>query len=169
MRKSFQNKKGFLLASETLKIILAVICIAFLVYLLVAIYFSVTGNEKLKQAQSIVNGEHGLAKEVERINLGGEPNAEGFHVPNPSDWWIFSFVGGEGKPNSCAGSNCICICEGLFLGIDLVGNSQIKRCDEKGACFAVSNIKKFEGIQISGQGIWLLMQKAENEIEVKKK
>ena len=47
-----KNKKGFLLAEETLKIILALICIVFLVYFLVYLYFSNVDSKKLEQAKS---------------------------------------------------------------------------------------------------------------------
>ena len=44
------DKKGFLLAEETLKIILAVIAIGFLAYLLVSIYFNYRENKDLEMA-----------------------------------------------------------------------------------------------------------------------
>ena len=47
-----KNRKGFLLAEETLKIILAVISIGFLVYFLSALYFANQNSEELEQAEA---------------------------------------------------------------------------------------------------------------------
>src|SRR3989338_4460161 len=44
------EKRGFLLAEETLKIIIAVISIGFLIYFLAALYFASRDAEKLEQA-----------------------------------------------------------------------------------------------------------------------
>ena len=46
--KKLKNKKGFLLAEETLKIILAVIAIGFLAYLLFSIYKSGSDSKNLE-------------------------------------------------------------------------------------------------------------------------
>ena len=51
-----KNKRGFLLAEETLKIIIAVICIVFLVYILVAVYNSHSADKKIEQAKEVLLG-----------------------------------------------------------------------------------------------------------------
>ncbi len=159
------NRKGFLLGEETLKIVVAVICIVFLIYLLVSIYFSMSGAENIKFAQAIVNGEHGIAEEINRINLGGEYASQGFLVPNPSGWYIFSFAG-EKKPNLCTGQNCLCVCGNELVNIF---DRQIKQCDAKGACFIVPNLKEFEKIKIEKAGTTIFIQKVNEYIEIRKK
>ena len=153
-----KNKEGTtLLPEEVLKIVVAVICIGFLVFLLVSIYLSATGDQKKKQAQEIMNNANGLKAEIERINAGGETNEQGFLVANPSGWYVFSFTNGEIKPNSCAEENCICICE------------NVEKCDDKGSCAVVPNLNKFESIKIEKGGIALLITKGNGEIEISRK
>ncbi|MDD5012155.1 MAG: hypothetical protein PHQ66_00705 [Candidatus Nanoarchaeia archaeon] len=161
-----KDKRGFLLGEETLKMVIAVICIVFLVYLLVAVYLNVTGQQKLKEAQAIVNGEHGIIAEINRLNLGGNYSADGLVVPNPADWYVFSFVGDDKKPNSCIQQNCICICENAFP--DLF-DWQIKRCDEKGVCSNVGNLQKFEKMKIEKAGIIISINKVNEQIIIEKK
>ncbi len=160
-----KNRKGFLLGSETLKIVIAVICIAFLIYLLIALYFSVTGAEKIKQAEASLKDV--ISKEVKEINNNGKYTEKAIHVPNPADWFIFSFVGEEKKPNLCTGQNCLCICEEVIL--DIFGlDWQIKRCDEKGSCMIIPNLKKFDRIKIEKNGVDVLIKKVNDEMEVSK-
>jgi len=159
------NKRAFLLGEETVKIIVAVICVVFLVAILASIYFSATGSQKSKEAQSIVNGENGLAKEITRINSDGTPNEQGFLIPNPSGWYLYSFTGDK-KPNLCAGANCICVCGNVL--VDLF-NAQTKECDKKGVCVIVENLNTFEKIKIEKSGIYLLIKKTNGILEVTKK
>ncbi len=161
------NKKGNLLPEEVLKIIIAVICIGFLIFLLVSLYFSVTGGEKKKEAEASMKSENGLAKEIERINLGGETKEQGHPVLNPAGWYIFSFTGEDLKPNLCAGNNCICICENVAVNFFNPQKRQVEKCDDKGSCTSVSNLKSFEKIKIESKGkTYLLIRKINNEIEV---
>ncbi len=160
------KKRGELLESETLKIVIAVICIGILIYLLVSLYFALSGEEEKKQAQAIISGEHGIAAEINRISAGGTETAQGFLVPNPSGWYIFSFAGEEKKPNLCIQQNCICICRNILINLF---DRQIKACDDKGACTAVSILKKFERIEIGKAGTYISIKKVNGEIEIAKK
>ena len=100
------NKKGFLLGEETVKIILAVIVILFLVFFLVSLYNHYSSNKELKYAKASLNY---LRAE---INSGSE-RAE---IYNPSGWYISSFPstssGHVWMPRECSSmgwENCICI------------------------------------------------------------
>lgn len=84
-----RHNRGLILAEETLKIIIAVIAIGFLVYLLTSIYFSAQKSKELEQAKETLPHIIQEAKD-------GEASVE---VYNPKDWWILS-VGEE-----------ICICK----------------------------------------------------------
>ncbi len=158
------NKRGFLLGEETLKVVIAVICIAFLVYLLVAVYFSLTGEQKIKEAESTINNL--VAPEIERVNRDGEPNSQGILLPNPAEWFIFSYIGDEPKPNSCIEQNCLCICERVVLDFF---NWQIKKCDDKGICINVNNLAKFEMIKIEKAGVQISIEKINEQIQIQKK
>lgn len=141
MKEKNWNRRGFLLGEETLKIIIAVICIMFLVYLLFYIYYARINDKKKVEA-----GES-LGRIAEII---GDTNAieQNYEIPNPAGWYLFSFTQ-DIKPNSCANENCICICS-KKIGIPLLNTEerQAGECSEKGACRIVKNIVGFEAIKI---------------------
>ena len=64
-----KNKKGFLLAEETLKMVLAVICIGFLIAFLFALYFNNVNNAKFLQAESVLksNSEGSIKTAIETL------------------------------------------------------------------------------------------------------
>lgn len=130
MKSSFKNKRGFLLAEETLKIIIAVICIVFLVYLLVSVYNSSISEKKLEQARESLSR---LEVVISSLVEGGVERQD---IPHPKGWHLYSFVGGE-KPNSCLNENCVCICEKSTIEIL---RSQAAKCDKKGECLVVENL-----------------------------
>lgn len=165
-RKNFFNKKGEggLLPEETLKIIIAVICICVLIGLAAAVYFAVTGNQNIKYAQAIADR---FANETKKINSGEISNTT-LLIPNPSGWKIFSFVGQDAKPNSCIGASCLCICEKLLVNVVNVDSRQAQRCDSKGACVVVLNLKKFDSIEIEKGGIFVLISNTNRQIQITK-
>jgi hypothetical protein len=137
------NKKGFLLAEETLKIILAVIAIGFLVYFLFSLYFSNARSEKLSQAEAILKSSPESMKVViEKVRTTGV--SESKIVPNPTGWYVFGFVSGI-KPNSCTGQSCLCICEKVsqvsFYSITQSrAERQVNQCSD-GVCLIVEDLK----------------------------
>ena len=161
------NKKAsMLLPEETIKIIVAALCIGFLAFILISIYLSVTGeNNKIYAEASVKNV---ISPEITSINNGEPFKSQGIPVPNPNGWFIFSFVGTELKPDLCTGQNCLCICE----DVTYIGNwakRLAKKCDDKGSCVVVSNLKKFDKILIGRGGVGILIKKVNNEIEITKK
>ncbi|MCX6750371.1 MAG: hypothetical protein NTZ83_02855 [Candidatus Pacearchaeota archaeon] len=129
-----EDKKGFLLGEETLKIIIAVICILFLVYLLVAIYNSNSGDKKIEQAAAVFfDEENGIEKIISVLKDGEIRNID---IIDPSGWHLYSFVGQE-KPNSCLNQKCLCICEKSLIE---QLKSQAKKCDNKGKCLTVPRL-----------------------------
>jgi len=87
-----KNKKGFLLGEETLKIVLAVISIGFLIYFLGALYYNSVKDEKLELAKESVEYL------VEQINAG----VTEIEIYNPDEWVIV---------NLPQDKEWICICE----------------------------------------------------------
>jgi hypothetical protein len=166
-----KNKRGFLLGEETLKIIVAVICIILLVGLLVALYYSQINSAKTKQAQAtLTNSSESIASVIERVELGQGLNgsSETKLIHNPSGWYLSSYTGNSQKPNSCAGENCLCICDKVFVDtlFGIMDSRQLKECDKNGACLIVSDLKDKEiSIKIN-PGTGLLIKKQDNFIEV---
>ncbi|MEK6840884.1 MAG: hypothetical protein AABX79_02935 [Nanoarchaeota archaeon] len=135
-----KNKKGFLLAEETLKLVVAVIALGFLVYLLVALYLSTNKSQELEQAKSSLNFL------VSEINSGKER----VDIYNPKGWWIGAWPHNfkatdplnpnkieRRLPGSCSNlgwENCICICE----------EDNADSCDKKWVC--LDNAQKFETV-----------------------
>jgi len=92
------NKKGFLLGETVIKIVIAVICLAFLVYLLVSLYYNNGDDKNLKFAEE---------------SLQYISKADGaIEIYNPEDWWIIS------------GGGMICICEKNDLENCVNGNKK---------------------------------------------
>lgn len=150
-RRKKRSKKGFLLANETLKIIIAVICIGFLIYLLSMIYLSKTGANKKVEA------EKNLERVEEIIDSLGIDESERQAIGNPKAWHIFSFTGLE-KPNSCAGQSCLCIC-GKALDIDGQFNRQIKKCDSDGVCIGIRGFQSSDlDIKIMGESSLVFLE-----------
>jgi hypothetical protein len=101
------NKKGFLLGEETVKIIIAVVAIVFLVALIVGLYTTISKNKDLEYATSTLD------------NLVGQINAKvsQVYIYNPKDWYLSSFPqqgmdGSSVLPQACSSvgwKSCLCI------------------------------------------------------------
>ena len=101
------NKKGFLLGEETIKLILAVIAIIFLVVFVVYLYNNFSQDKGLEQAKSSL--EHLITAVT-----SGDSQAE---IYSPKDWIIISWpqqlMGTEISFEQCTKngwSNCLCFC-----------------------------------------------------------
>ena len=128
-----KNKNGFLLAEETLKIIIAVISIGFLVYFLTALYFTNQSSKELEQAESSLEF---LIKEI-------NGDREEVLIYNPKGWAITNWPHDVKKsrvvydeeikndfPKKCLNNGwkeCLCICENKI-------NFESKDCDDNGIC-----------------------------------
>jgi hypothetical protein len=126
-----KNCKGELLVEETLKIVIAVICIGFLVVFLLSLYFTNLKSQDLEFAEASLNYL------IEGINSGQVE----LEIYNPNGWLISSWphevnVGGvfgigstkeERIPKSCSNvgwEKCICICK----------KDNPDDCDKNGFC-----------------------------------
>jgi len=147
------DKKGFLLAEETLKIILAVIAIGFLAYLLFSLYNTGKDSRDLKLAEESLDF---LVKEINAQRAEVE-------IYNPKGWVVYSWSNTytkgilfwktteEGMPMSCSNlgwGSCICICK----------KDTPDKCDSKGTC--LDNPEGFlieDSIEIKDPPITLLI------------
>jgi len=155
------NKKGFLLAEETLKIVLAVISIGFLVYFLSVLYFANQGNEELEQAEA------SLEYLIEQINLGEEtveiynpsPDVSSEFFGNWGAWDLMSFSQDENIPDKCSSfnwKNCLCIC------------AQPDNCDDIGVCRESDAIINENSIEIDKIPLSLKINYEDNKITISK-
>ena len=151
------NKEGFLLAEETLKIILAVIAISFLAYFLTTLYFNSISNQKTINAEASFERIKDVIKNQESTN-------ETVSDITPPGWGLFSFVGEE-KPNSCAGQNCLCICPNKIDVFD----RQLKECDKKSICEIVPGLEDFGEIKIKNPSISIEVLKSGDKIFIREK
>lgn len=162
------HKKGFLLAEETLKIVIAFIAITFLIYFLTSLYFANQTSKDLKEAEETLGRIGDIIKEL------SEGDSELQDISNPQGWHLFSFTEDE-KPNTCTGKSCLCICDKVLIDSGLFGfisGRQAKECNEDGACLAVSELKKFNEIEIKnpGEGLTQIsIEKQNNEISILEK
>lgn len=112
------NKKGFLLAEETLKIVIALICIGLLAFLVVSLYLSFTKSRELDQAKSTLPFIMNAVKQSDTS----------VDVYNPDSWWISSWPQFQDQvPNSCSSiglQSCICICK----------EDSLEGCNSDGVC-----------------------------------
>jgi hypothetical protein len=136
------EKRGMLLASETLKMILAVISLALLIYLLSALYFSRIEGQDKKEASSVFER---ISDAVLEIQGNVEKNSESITNIGPKGWKIISYVDDELKPNQCSGLRCLCICDDVFVEYF---DRQVKECGKDGICEIMEDLIEFEDIEI---------------------
>lgn len=87
------NKRGFLLAEEVMKIIIAVIALGLLSYLLFSLYNLNRTSNELELAES------SLEHLVQELNSGRDE----IEIFNPEGWWIIM--------DESSGEENLCICE----------------------------------------------------------
>lgn len=114
------SKKGnLLLESETVKIVLAVMCIVILIilaYKLYTLFFKKSAFEQAKES---------LEQLVGRINSMKDGQTSMFTITGPLTWRLLLFNKGDILPTQCYGfDNCLCICEGQGY----------ENCDKSGVC-----------------------------------
>ena len=162
MRK--KNKGGFLLAEETLKIVIALIALTFLIYFLMSLYFAKTSENAIERARNVLmDSDESVKKVIENLNEG---ESREISLPNiydsggADDWVLFSFVSDE-KPNSCAGQNCLCICDDA-----LRSKNQASRCNEKGICLPVPTLKSQVEIELEDALNFIMIEKSGGDIYI---
>lgn len=127
-----KNKRGFLLAEETLKIVIALIGISFLIYLLVSLYMTNKTSKKLELAKATL--EH----LVEEIDSG----ASEVEIYNPEGWVVSSWSFEKILPRACSNvgwENCLCICESPWVD---TGGNFLDNCDDTSKSVCSDNSKK---------------------------
>lgn len=155
--------RGFLLAEETLKIVIALIALTFLIYFLMSLYFAKTSENAIERAQNVlIDSDESIKNVVEDLEDGESrevslPNV--YDAGGADDWVLFSFVS-DAKPNSCAGQNCLCICD------DSTFRKQAGRCDEKGICTAIPSLKSQVEIELDDALNFITIEKTNGDVYI---
>jgi len=127
------NRRANLLTEETLKIVIALISIGFLVYFLTALYFRNSADKDLELAES------SLEHLVEAINS----DVKEVEIYNPKGWCIVTWPYEKNeKPKLCEDNkwdNCICICECKSLVTDFQDYAD-EYCGVNGVCLKSNNL-----------------------------
>lgn len=140
-----KNKKGMLLASEVVKLVIALIGISILIYLLVSLYYANANAKELNDAKATISRIKDIIVRVD----AGDIQSEKVTDVIPFGWSFFSYIGNEKKPNSCAGENCLCLCDTVIVDNFLFfKDRQISKCDTNGVCIPVKNLNKFHSFEI---------------------
>ena len=151
--ENMKSKRALFLAEETLKIVLAVIVIGFLIYFLASLYFANKDGEELRFAESSVGYI------IEQMNS----QTTELQIFNPEGWIITVWKTGGEMPSACLDlgwKDCICICE----------EGTATSCDTDGFCKSYSKeiFIKDGSIKIDNAPITLELNYGD-KIEVNKK
>ncbi|MEK6817669.1 MAG: hypothetical protein AABX80_02600 [Nanoarchaeota archaeon] len=166
------NKKGMLLAEETLKTVIAVIVIIFLVYFLANLYLGKLKDDTMKKSeQLLIKSDQSIKNVIDSLKEGESKNLilEQISDWSGDNWNLFSFTGNSEKPNSCAGKSCLCICDDVLGADSFDFVKQANECNKKGVCAIVSNLKN-EELNIELQKDFsteILISKQNNEVSIK--
>lgn len=113
------KKASNFLEAETLKIVLAVICLGLLIFLGVKLYSLFTKQTAIEQARET------LQQIVNRADSLEEGMQNKFMITSPQDWYLMLFNPGEPMPEDCdREKSCICIC----------GDKSYDGCNKNGVC-----------------------------------
>lgn len=150
------NKKGELVLSETVRIVLAIMGIVLLLYLSFSLYGLFTTKTDFQQAKAHMDNIERIIDSLER-NDGG---SEDYILLSPKEWFIagFEFPLMDQIPQSCNTNKCVCTCfksrneqfweGGVFI---LKSEHLASSCDEQGICLDVE--QKFLSVKPSTQSL----------------
>jgi hypothetical protein len=117
-----RDKKGILM-EETLKIIVAVVCIVALVYLAFSLYGIFTQKKEVEQARATVTNI------INKANVLKEGATAPYLVESPNKWYIVIFSRGlvEKMPAQCSvKETCLCMCN----------KPTVESCDGTATCMS---------------------------------
>tara|TARA_Y100000310_G_scaffold138173_1_gene137069 strand:- start:3556 stop:4503 length:948 start_codon:yes stop_codon:yes gene_type:complete len=145
MKSVIKNKKGFLLGTHTVKIVIAVLAILILIVVIVKVYSMISINSKQKSAQNT------LDELKDKINRLEEGKSNEQMVVGPQGWFLMDFKTGEidlnGKsliPKKCEKRSCLCFCpapSSWVGGLSLLKKDTTAKdkCQEGGICTSLND------------------------------
>lgn len=129
-----RNKKGeSLLPEETVKIVIAVVGISFLLFMAYSVYGMFKQDSKVEQAKASLER---LSFSLEKVEKG-ESALEEVIIESPDDWWILAWPYKENpnKPEQCKKDYCVCICD---IPTVVSQANSLDKCNSGGVCRDVS-------------------------------
>lgn len=119
------NKKGDLLPEETAKIVIAVVCIMFLIILAFVLYNLFTSKARIEQARAELAG---IDQKMSEIDVG---ESKSQIILSPAGFIITSWPAKSGMlPKYCSDrlwDNCLCFCEYTKKENDYFGKKAIEK------------------------------------------
>ena len=93
------QRRGFLLAEETLKMVIALISISFLIFFITSLYFGSINSQKLEQAKSTIGRTETVIQSLK------ESETQEQDLPKPIGWVFFFFFSGTKNKKLLSGKN----------------------------------------------------------------
>jgi len=122
-------KKGFLLGENTIKMIIAVLCILILAFLLSSLYNIFTEKKNLEKAGASLGI---IVNQIRKASAVGESGV----LLDPRGWVLAAFSANTLSPGLCENKNCICICDTPSF----FQSSLAARCNSAGVCTALNEL-----------------------------
>jgi len=134
--------------SETLKIIIAVLCIALLIYLAYSVYGLFTKKTAFEQAKSSLRLLELNVKDIEE----GKKNESEILLESPNGWAISAWPYKDERNILCKKKYCVCICpqKGIFSDLE----DYMLECYKNGICF--DSDTKIETLNLVQPSSWYL-------------
>jgi hypothetical protein len=125
------NRRAFLLGEETIRIIIAAICILFLAFLLYSIYENNKTSRDLENAKADLER---IESTISELSSSSE-SVRSVVIENPKGWFLSSWNSKGDFPQKCKineWDNCLCICKMHFkASANIFGVSD---CDKDSQC-----------------------------------
>lgn len=168
------NRKGKLILEESVKWILAVACIAFLISLSVTLYGVFNSKAKIEQGRAT------LDEFVSKVNFLEGDKISKMILGSPKGWYVVFYDSsrvlsgdGTGMPIQCGNKDCVCLCEAerrlsmeerdYFYYRNKGKSDGLIHCEKEGICKSTKNKILFGEDMLP----WLSLHEAPIGIEIK--
>lgn len=145
--EKLKSNRSAIVLSETMKVILAVLCIILLAILAWKLYTLFTSKTEIEQAKASLNQIVDVAESLKPGASATYLVTGPFQKPKVYDkWWsIVYFIKNDAKPDSCVNKDCVCVCEiAPDYGLPIIGafdgptkidqDLRRKSCNKMGVC-----------------------------------
>lgn len=165
------NKRGdgTWFMEESMKTLLAVICIGFLIFILGKMAYTYFNDKELEQAKDSLSK---IEKDISNMNDGESLEAV-IYSPSPGviagtwDYWVLIGFDGGALPKPCSSKGwktCLCMCKNSWMG------NYAEKCLDVGTCVSPGGKSVSSGkVEISKVPIFILVKQEKGIISFVKK